>query len=83
MDIRGKFNRLHSALYGVPAPPVIMEEILAEMSKANLADVYTIPNYAKSFKNVIERHTMGYQEQSNIKHRDSNRESDDSPIIKQ
>jgi len=66
MDIRGKINRLHSALYGVPAPPEIMEEILAEMSKAKLADVYTISNYAKSFKNVIDRHSIGHQEQSYI-----------------
>ena len=62
MDIRGKINRLHSALFGVPAPPEIMEEILDEMSKAKLADVYTIPNYAKSFKNVIARHSLGHPE---------------------
>ena len=83
MDIRGKINRLHSALYGVPAPPEIMEEILAEMSKAKLADVYTISNYAKSFKNVIDRHSIGHQEQSYIEFRDSKRDSGDLPILKQ
>lgn len=56
MDIRGKFNRLHSRLFGVPAPPEIIEEILDEMRKAKLADIYTIPNYAASFKTVIDRH---------------------------
>ena len=62
MDIRGKINRLHSALYGVPSPPEIMEEILDEMSKAKLADVYTLPNYVRSFKTVIDRHSIGHQE---------------------
>ena len=57
MDIRGKFNRLFSVLYGVPAPPEIMEEILTEMCKAKLGDIYTIPNYATSFKNVIDRNS--------------------------
>lgn len=83
MDIRGKINRLHSALYGVPAPPEIMEEILAEMSKAKLADVYTLPNYARSFKTVIDRHSIGRQEQSYIEPRDSKRNSGDFPIMKQ
>ena len=83
MYIRGKINRLHSALYGVPAPPEIMEEILAEMSKAKLGDVYTIPNYAKSFKNVIDRHCLSYQKQSNAEHRDSKKNIGDFPIMKQ
>lgn len=56
MDIRAKFNRLHSRLFGVPAPPEIIEEILDEMRKAKLADIFTIPNYAASFKTVIDRH---------------------------
>lgn len=56
MDIRGKFNRLHSRLFGVPAPPEIIEEIIDEMCKAKLGDIYTIPNYAASFKTVIDRH---------------------------
>ena len=56
MNIRGKFNRLHSRLFGVPAPPEIIEEIIDEMRKAKLADIYTIPNYATSFKTVIDRH---------------------------
>lgn len=56
MNIRGKFNRLHSRLFGVPAPPEIIEEIIDEMRKAKLADIYTIPNYAASFKTVIDRH---------------------------
>ena len=56
MDIRGKFNRLHSRLFGVPAPPEIIEEILDEMRQAKLGDIYTIPNYAASFKTVIDRH---------------------------
>jgi hypothetical protein len=56
MDIRGKFNRLHSRIFGVPAPPEIIEEIIDEMHKAKLADIYTIPNYAASFKTVIDRH---------------------------
>ena len=57
MDIRGKFNRLHSRLFGVPAPPEIIEEIMDEMRKAKLGDIYTIPNYATAFKNVIDRHS--------------------------
>ena len=57
MDIRGKFNRLHSRLFGVPAPPEILEEILDEMRKAKLGDIYTIPNYATAFRNVIDRHS--------------------------
>lgn len=57
MDIRGKFNRLHSRLFGVPAPPEIIEEIIDEMRKAKLGDIYTIPNYATAFKNVIDRHS--------------------------
>lgn len=58
MDIRGKFNRLHSRLFGVPAPPEIIEEIIDEMCKAKLGDIYTIPNYATAFKNVIDRHRL-------------------------
>ena len=57
MDIRGKFDQLHSRLFGVPAPPEIIEEIIDEMRKAKLADIYTIPNYATAFKNVIDRHS--------------------------
>lgn len=58
MNIRGKIDKLHRMLYGFPIPPEIMEEILGEMSKAKLGDIYTVTNCATSFKTVIDRHCL-------------------------
>ena len=61
MDFRGMFNAMHRRLFGWDMSESIFQEIIDEVHKAKLADMYTIRNYALSFKKVIQEHPDIYK----------------------
>lgn len=61
IDFRGKFNEMHKTLFGCDMPEIIFQEVMAEVHKAKLADIYTVTNYALSFKRVIQAHPDKYR----------------------
>lgn len=61
IDFRGRFDAIHQRLFGYRMPGSIFEEVIAEVQKAKLADMYTIPNYAQSLKRVILAHPNMYR----------------------
>ena len=61
IDFRGNFNAMHLTLFGHDMPETIFQEIMAEVWKAKLADIYTISNYALAMKTVIQAHPEMYK----------------------
>ena len=61
IDFRGKFNEMHKTLFGRDMPETIFQEVMAEVRKAKLADVYTVHNYAMAMKSVIQAHPETYR----------------------
>lgn len=60
IDFRGNFNAMHLTLFGCDMPETIFQEIMTEIGKAKLADIYTIRNYALAMKTVIQAHPEMY-----------------------
>ena len=60
-DLRGKFNEVHKALFRRDIPEPIFLEVISEVRKAKLADVFTIHNYALAIKKVILAHPDIYR----------------------
>ncbi len=60
IDFRGNFNAIHLTLFGRGMPETIFQEIMTEIGKAKLADIYTIKNYAYAMKTVIQAHPEMY-----------------------
>lgn len=63
IDFRGKFNEMHKTLFGCEMPENIFQEVMDEIRKAKLADVYTVRNYALAIKTVIQSHPDLYRVQ--------------------
>lgn len=63
IDFRGRFNAMHKQLFGRDMPDFFYEEVMKEVRKAKLADMYTVPNYAQAVKSVIQRHPNMYNVQ--------------------
>ena len=61
IDFRGKFNKMHLGLFGNEMPDYVFQEIMAEVQKAKLADKYTVYNYSRAFKQVIQNHPNLYR----------------------
>lgn len=61
IDFRGRFNAMHMQLFGCEMPVFIFEEVMNEVYKAKLADMYTFPNYVKAMKRVIQAHPEMYR----------------------
>lgn len=61
IDFRGKFNEMHKMLFGQDMPETIFQEVMEEVRKAKLADVYTVRNYALAMKSVIQSHPDLYK----------------------
>lgn len=61
IDFRGKFNEMHKTLFGRDMPETIFQEVMTEVRKAKLADVYTVHNYALAMKRVIQAHPDKYR----------------------
>ena len=60
IDFRGRFNALHKMLFGSEMPDCIFYEVMTEVHKAKLADIYTVHNYAMALKRVIQAHPELY-----------------------
>ncbi len=63
IDFRGKFNAFHMKLFGREMPAFFYEEVMSEVRKAKMADMYTVPNYAIAMKRVIQAHPELYKVQ--------------------
>lgn len=61
LDFRGKFNAIHKQLFGYEMPEFFFEEVMKEVRKAKLADMYTVPNYAMAMKRVFQAHPNIYK----------------------
>lgn len=60
-DFPGRFNAFHKHLFGSEMPAFIYDEVMEEVKRAKLADMYTIHNYAHAMKRVIQRHPDIYR----------------------
>lgn len=60
-DLKGLFNTMHIYLFGREMPNDIFAEVIAEIQKAKLADMYTIHNYARAMEKVIQTHLDLYR----------------------
>lgn len=61
IDFHEIFNALHLRLFGRVIPDFIFQEIISEIHKAKLADMYTIKNYVFSMKRVLQAHPNLYR----------------------
>ena len=61
IDFRGKFNAFHQKLFRRDMPDFFFDEVMEEVWKAKLADMYTAPNYAQAMKTVILSHPDLYK----------------------
>lgn len=60
IDFRGKFSAMHKNLFGTEMPEAIFQEVMEEISKSKLADMYTVQNYALALKRVLQAHPDKY-----------------------
>ena len=60
IDFRGKFSAMHKTLFGYDMPEDIFQEVMTEVNKAKLADIYTVHNYALAMKRVLQAHPEKY-----------------------
>lgn len=61
IDFKGKFNAFHQKLFGRDMPDFFFKEVMNEVRKAKLADMYTVPNYVLAMKRVIHAHPEMYK----------------------
>lgn len=61
INYRGKFNEMHRIVCRQDMPDTIYQELMDEISKAKLADRYTVENFAMSLKRVIQSHPDMYK----------------------
>ena len=61
IDFRGRFNAMHKHIFGSEMPDFFYEEVMTEVRKAKLADMYTLPNYSKAMKRVLLSHSDIYK----------------------
>ena len=60
-NLRGLFNAMHQILAGRNIPETVLEEVISEVKKAKLADIYTFPNYARALRKVFLSHPELYR----------------------
>ena len=61
IDFPGRFNAFHKHLFRSEMPAFIFEEVMEEVRKAKLADMYTVHNYALAMKRVIQKYPDMYR----------------------
>ncbi len=61
IDFRSRFNVMHRQLFGREMPDFVYDEVMNEVRKAKLADMYTVPNYAQAMKKVLQAHPDMYK----------------------